>query len=218
MLSITGMTLEQFADLMQGLGYRAEKGEREKVKPVDAVVAETGTPAEGQPVMDAAAAAENTPAAAPAGDGEVAAADVVPEAAAIEDAGVAPVAETAPEAEAAEAVSEVAENETPTGAAADAAVDAPEIEVFYTFTWGGRARQQGAGNRGQRRGQDARGGAGGKGKPRGAKGGPGKPGGKKGGRSQQGGKTYSARPPKKEKQIDPDNPFAAALMGLKQGD
>jgi len=218
MLSITGMTLEQFADLMQGLGYRAEKGEREKVKPVDAVVAETGTPAEGQPVMDAAAEAENTPAAAPAGDGEVAAADVVPEAAAIEDAGVAPVAETAPEAEAAEAVSEVAENETPTGAAADAAVDAPEIEVFYTFTWGGRARQQGAGNRGQRRGQDARGGAGGKGKPRGAKGGPGKPGGKKGGRPQQGGKTYSARPPKKEKQIDPDNPFAAALMGLKQGD
>ena len=32
MLSITGMTLEQFADLMQGLGYKAEKGEREKVK------------------------------------------------------------------------------------------------------------------------------------------------------------------------------------------
>ena len=28
MLSITGMTLDQFADLMQGLGYRAEKGER----------------------------------------------------------------------------------------------------------------------------------------------------------------------------------------------
>ncbi len=32
MLSITGMTLEQFADLMQGLGYTAEKGERAKVK------------------------------------------------------------------------------------------------------------------------------------------------------------------------------------------
>ena len=32
MLSITGMTLEQFADLMQGLGYTAEKGERDKVK------------------------------------------------------------------------------------------------------------------------------------------------------------------------------------------
>ncbi|MEM1006058.1 MAG: helicase-related protein, partial [Pseudomonadota bacterium] len=32
MLSITGMTLEQFADLMQGLGYKAERGEREKVR------------------------------------------------------------------------------------------------------------------------------------------------------------------------------------------
>ena len=32
MLSITGMTLEQFADLMNGLGYKAEKGEREKVR------------------------------------------------------------------------------------------------------------------------------------------------------------------------------------------
>ena len=36
MLSITGMTLEQFAALMEGLGYRAEKGERAKVKPVPA--------------------------------------------------------------------------------------------------------------------------------------------------------------------------------------
>ena len=40
MLSITGMTLEQFADLMQGLGYKGEKGERAKVKaaPADAPV------------------------------------------------------------------------------------------------------------------------------------------------------------------------------------
>ncbi|MDE4061396.1 helicase-related protein [Phaeobacter gallaeciensis] len=223
MLSITGMTLEQFADLMQGLGYRAEKGEREKVKPADAVVAETGTPAAGQPVMDAAAEAENTPAAAPAGEGAAPAADVVPEAAAIADEGVAPIAETGSDAAAEEPVPEVAENETPVGEAADTSVEAPEVEVFYTFTWGGRARQ--GGNRGQRRGQqgqDTRGNAGGgKGKPRGAKGGAGggKPGGKKGGRpQQQGGKTYSARPPKKEKKIDPDNPFAAALMGLKQGD
>jgi ATP-dependent RNA helicase SUPV3L1/SUV3 len=32
MLSITGMTLEQFASLMEGLGYSAEKAEREKIK------------------------------------------------------------------------------------------------------------------------------------------------------------------------------------------
>ncbi len=32
MLSITGLTLEQFSDLMSGMGYRGEKGEREKTK------------------------------------------------------------------------------------------------------------------------------------------------------------------------------------------
>ena len=32
MLSITGMTLDQFADLMAGLGYKGEKGERPKTK------------------------------------------------------------------------------------------------------------------------------------------------------------------------------------------
>ena len=35
MLSITGMTLEQFADLMGGLGYKGEKAERVKVKAVE---------------------------------------------------------------------------------------------------------------------------------------------------------------------------------------
>ena len=35
MLSITGMTLEQFANLMEGLGYSAEKAEREKIKTSD---------------------------------------------------------------------------------------------------------------------------------------------------------------------------------------
>ncbi|MFN3293503.1 MAG: helicase-related protein, partial [Gemmobacter sp.] len=33
MLSITGMTLDQFADLMGGLGYKAERGERPKSRP-----------------------------------------------------------------------------------------------------------------------------------------------------------------------------------------
>ena len=39
MLSITGMTLEQFARLMEGLGYAAEKGERVKVKTAEAPAA-----------------------------------------------------------------------------------------------------------------------------------------------------------------------------------
>ncbi len=37
MLSITGMTQEQFANLMEGLGYSAEKGEREKVKAIEII-------------------------------------------------------------------------------------------------------------------------------------------------------------------------------------
>ncbi|WP_400086880.1 helicase-related protein [Yoonia sp. R78084] len=138
MLSITGMTLEQFADLMTGLGYKAEKGEREKVK---AVAAEA-------PAADAAPAAEVAP------------------------------AESA------------AEEKPDTG---------PEMEVFYTFTWGGRAarpaRPQG----------DAR--PRGKGKPKGK----GKPQG--GGNNKP--QTFQAKP-KREKQIDPDNPFAAALAGFKK--
>lgn len=38
MLSITGMTLDQFADLMAGLGYKGEKAERAKVKTSEPVV------------------------------------------------------------------------------------------------------------------------------------------------------------------------------------
>ncbi|MDA7966679.1 helicase-related protein [Ruegeria sp.] len=177
MLSITGMTLDQFADLMQGLGYKAERGEREKVKP-------TPVEATEQPAAEAAEqpAAEETPAPQGATD-EVSAPAEAP-------------------AEATESTEAAAE------APAAEASDEPEVEVFYTFTWG-RQRQQ---NRGPRREQGQ-----GKGKPRGKpQDGRGKPQGKKGGKP-QGAKSFSSRPPKKEKAIDPDNPFAAALMGLKDG-
>ncbi len=176
MLSITGMTLEQFADLMQGLGYKAERGEREKAKPVptEQPVAE----AEEQPVVD------ETPTANAEAD----------------DVGITTEA-VAEASESTEAAAEAAATEK----SAESKLDEPEIEVFYTFTWG-RQRQQ---NRGPRREQGQ-----GKGKPRGKP--QGKPHGKKGGKP-QGAKTFSSRPPKKEKAIDPDNPFAAALMGLKDG-
>ncbi len=193
MLSITGMTLEQFADLMQGLGYNAEKGERAKVKaaaqPVDAKAKPEGEGAEvaaAEAPQDAAAEKAEAPAEAPA--------DTQPE------------AETPPAEAAADAVVE-----------AEAAVEAPEMEVFYTFTWarkpqGGKGRGRGgdrAANAGGERGQGKReGGRRDGGKPRG-KGGPRRDGGKP-----QGAKTFEARPPKKDT-IDPDNPFAAALMGLK---
>ena len=133
MLSITGMTLDQFADLMAGLGYKADKAEREKVKPATGHVA---TPVEDT-VNTAETAAEETPGAG------------------------------------------------------------PEMEVFYTFTWGGRAARQ----TGRTQGDKPRA----KGKPK-----------KAHGKSQAGGnkpQSYQAKP-KKEKQIDPDNPFAAALAGF----
>ncbi|WP_281972266.1 helicase-related protein [Ruegeria faecimaris] len=177
MLSITGMTLEQFADLMQGLGYKAERAEREKVKPAPAELP----------------AAEAT---------EVAASEEVPAPEGTPEEVAAP---TEASAEATESTEAAAEATAPT-----AATDEPEVEVFYTFTWG-RQRQANQGpRREQRQGQ-------GKGKPRGKpQDGRGKPQGKKGGKP-QGAKTFSSRPPKKEKPIDPDNPFAAALMGLKEG-
>ena len=176
MLSITGMTLEQFADLMQGLGYKAERGEREKVKAAPA------------PVEDAKAEETSEAPEAEASEAEA-------------PAEAAPEPEATPEPEVAEAQAtteaEAAEPEKPAE---------PEIEVFYTFTWGrnlNRGRPQGARRQGQK--------PGGKGKPRpdGKRDRKGKPGG------QDRSKSYSARPPRKEKQIDPDNPFAAALMGLK---
>ncbi len=155
MLSITGMTLEQFADLMQGLGYKAVRGEREKVKAAVKVAIE-------------AEAAE--------------------------------VAEAAPETEELKAEEEIkAEDNTPKEA---------EKEVFYTFTWGqfgaqeAKARRQATKPDGKAKTPGGKPKSRRKGKPDNAK----KPGNSN--KSQ-------ARPPKYEKPIDPDNPFAAALMGLK---
>lgn len=162
MLSITGLTLEQFAALMEGLGYRAERGERPKVRPEP----EPAAPAEAGPASEEAAPPE-------------AAADVAstepsdqPEAASVE-------------------VTEPAE---------------PEIEVFYTFTW--------AGNRGRRDGGARKPGGKQGGRPRGKPHGKG-PKGKRPERETP--KSFESRPPRKDR-IDPDNPFAAALMGLKTKD
>ncbi|MGY9046706.1 hypothetical protein P775_18095 [Puniceibacterium antarcticum] len=265
MLSITGMTLEQFADLMGGMGYKAEKGERTKVKAVDTVVPKDAeaevarpleeTPAEANadtPVFDAGQVAEEG---AITEQPEVT--DAVPEApeavTAVPDVGEAPIseepaepAEPAPEAP----VADVAAEDVPIGTAPDAPVAGGELEVFYSFTWGGNRanrergprREGGQGNRGRRsdttqaggEGAQARGGEGGQrrrpegGQGRGGEGaagerprgkGRGKPGGKPGGnrpeREDKGAKSFEARPPRREKAIDPDNPFAAALMGFK---
>jgi ATP-dependent RNA helicase SUPV3L1/SUV3 len=174
MLSITGMTLEQFADLMQGLGYNAEKGERAKAaaKPADAPAA-------------------NADAAAPATQGQ----DVGQDA---DQAQVEAPAQAEP----------TAASDTADAPAADATP--PEAEVFYTFTWGRRpaARPQNAGRKARAGDRDGGKPARGKGKPKG------KPG--RNDRNDKA-KSFQARPEKKDK-IDPDNPFAAALMGLKGKD
>jgi ATP-dependent RNA helicase SUPV3L1/SUV3 len=209
MLSITGMTLEQFADLMQGLGYRSERGERPKVKPEP----QAGADSE-------AAAGSESPA-------EAGFAGAAPDAEAAPDAGAAPDT-GAVEDQAADQAKEGA------GEGAEAAAQA-ETEVFYTFSWGGNRGGQrgqreggnrqggrprrdagaGGGNRGDRAERGDRGGdrpKGGKGKPRG-KGGPKGDRGDRQGRD-QGPKTFEARPPRKEKPVDPDNPFAV-LAALK---
>jgi ATP-dependent RNA helicase SUPV3L1/SUV3 len=106
----------------------------------------------------------------------------------------APDAEPKPEVDttSAEATPEEATAETP----ADP-VEEDTTEVFYTFTWGGnqdrRAKPQGKREGGKPKG---------KGKPR-QSGDRGKP------------RSFEARPQKKDR-IDPDNPFAQALMGLKE--
>jgi len=216
------MTLEQFADLMQGLGYKAEKGERAKVKPADVVVAEEPNPVEDDtPVMDVSG---NTPEGLlPDAQEEPAPADVADPVAQLEDKGEAPVSAEPAEPVAETPVPDTPEEELLPGETPDAAIAGPEMEAFYTFTWApnrgarrgqGKPRREARGNetprgdKGPRQGRDdrtddrARGKGG---KPKG-KGKPGKT---------DAGKSFEARPPKKEKPIDPDNPFAAALMGLK---
>ena len=226
MLSITGMTLEQFAALMGGLGYKAERAERDKVKAVQTPDPQPDTPTPGP----------DQPAETPTPD------DAPPEAPQPEPADVpdpepaerrpprptrarhprrpkfrfspTPVARRRWKAarrrwqRRGDARSKADGASEDPGAIADGEGgpsvrdDPPETEVFYTFTWGGNrpARQGNQRPRGQ-------------GKPKGQ---GRKPGGKP---SQKGtsSQPHQARPPKREKAIDPDNPFAAALMGLKDG-
>lgn len=150
MLSITGMTLDQFANLMEGLGYKAEKGEREKMKAVS--------------TQAIASEPSETPAEMP---------------------DVAPVELPEPS------------DEPPAGVTLEAPDTGPETEVFYTITWAPKRQQRPPSDKPQRKGP---------------------PKGKRGAKPPRENKaqSFSARPARKEKAIDPDNPFAAALAGLKK--
>lgn len=262
MLSITGMTLEQFSTLMQGLGYRAEKAERPKQRAVE-------------PVVEAAPAPEAVDHEHPLTEEEsVLASDTrakwEAEQAARKEAeatDVATPADGAPEAD---------ETAAPQGdAAVEAAPEAaPEIETYFTFTWAPRPRGNRRPERGERQGGERSGGerSGNAGRSQGPRrdrnaqaggqngaaapaaaeqgqgGAPAKPGGEgksgdkprfegkrrddnrgersdrapkgkprfegKGKPRNDGPKNFEARPPKVEKKIDPDNPFAI-LASLK---
>ncbi|MFZ1469259.1 MAG: helicase-related protein [Paracoccaceae bacterium] len=203
MLSITGMTLDQFADLMAGLGYKGDKAERAKAKPAEAA------PAPAADAVDAAIQAA------------IAAGQPIPEEVSI-------LAPPPPEPEA------PAEGEEPA---------APEMEAFYTFTWAPKPRfqrperparpERAPRPEGQPRGERPSGDRPQGDRPKGDR--PqgerrdrkeaegykgGKPKGKFAGKrddragDKPGAKSYEARPPRHEKPIDPDNPFAA-LMALK---
>ena len=252
MLSITGCTLEQFADLMGGLGFEAISAERPKTtrKPV------TKDKTEGAPVTTDDQATDATPPEGAAEPAETQAVDGPAEAAPAAEAPPAPDAETPPtEAEpplAAETdtvetadVSTEVSPEAPAEATADAET---EVETFYTFRLAPRQRQGRRPQRGRESGdggrqdggkQDANkrdagkreGGKNDGGKNDGAK----RDGGKRDGakrraqdnKPRHGGKgkrdhgkdhdkprTHQASPPRKEKPIDPDSPFAV-LQKLK---
>ncbi|MFN2307501.1 MAG: helicase-related protein [Paracoccaceae bacterium] len=126
MLSITGMTLEQFADLMEGLGYKAEKGERDKVKAAPAAKDRPGdAPGEGLPPAPAPDVPDDVPTEPPAD----APGDTPPPA---------PPSDAPDMAAIGDAATGIAETE-----------DGPEKETFFTFTWGGRP-VRGAKPQGQR--------------------------------------------------------------------
>ena len=137
MLSITGLSLDQFAVLMTGLGYKAEKLERPKVKVVkpQAVVAE---PVAVEVVVEEAVNEVE----APIADQPVA--EDVTEPVIIVDVEIAavPVAETVP-APVADTAQDILVETTPETAEAvveDVVETAPvEMESYYSFTWAGRA-------------------------------------------------------------------------------
>ncbi|PZX16035.1 ATP-dependent RNA helicase SUPV3L1/SUV3 [Palleronia aestuarii] len=201
MLSITGLSLELFAGLMTGLGYRAEKGERPKVRAADvpdpATPGTPGGPAPGpdMPEPPMPGGPEEVPGPGPA-DVPADVPTETPPSTPDERPGEAPdEGPPAPPTEAPD--TDPVPGDVPSMTAGPEA--APEMEVFYTFTWRGNRREN---QRSRPRGQGQR------------------PGGKQAKRKEAAKpaaprREQQAKPQRREKAIDPDNPFAAALMGLR---
>ncbi len=205
MLSITGLTLDQFAKLMRGLGYEAAEGTRLKRRPEPRKTEETAAAAVTDP--DGPGTPTEIPAETPA-----------------ETPPTSPVEtpqQTPPEAP------QEAPTETPDAPPAEVPQDSPtpdeahvelapakaaeEMETFFTFRRAPRQRPERGTRRPQTDGakprEDGRPPL--KGKPRRGAGPKGK-----GSAKPEGAKVTAARPPRVEKPVDPDNPFAA-LMALK---
>ncbi|TYO89592.1 helicase-related protein [Oceanicella actignis] len=226
MLSITGCTLDQFAELMEGLGYKAEKRERPKPAPARAPKATDGA-AESAATQEAAEApaaeapAAETPDAQAAQAPAQAEASEAPESAAdapqtAQDS-AAPAAEAKSEAPAPEAEAEATDG---TDAPAEDAPPQVEMQTYYVFTWAPRPRREGGRGRraeGARPAQGRRAAEGGKGRddarPKGKPRGKPKPKGK-GAPRDEAPRQFAARPPRQDKPVDPDSPFAA-LLALK---
>lgn len=203
MLSITGMTLEQFADLMTGLGYKAEKAERVKVK-VAEPVALPDAPVSTAPI--------------PEGESVLSPPPVEPPPAPVADAD----AEPAPvEMEAYYSFSWAPKprfqrpergGDRPNRTERPQGGDRPKRAEGGDRPKGDRPqgdrpqgdRPQGDRPQGERREGGFKGGNKGKG---------GKPE-RRDGNKPGGAKAFEARPPRAEKPIDPDNPFAV-LAALK---
>ncbi len=216
MLSITGMSAEQFADLMGGLGYKATKGERVKVRAAAPVVVDDtprvnpiteeesvfAAPEVVEPAAEAAPEMESfytytwapkprfeRPARRPEGEGQ----PKENRNDARADAGRKGGGQNRGQKRASQG-SEPAKDGAPTAAAAaDGAASArPDRRNDRGSTKGDRKDgARGGGDRADRKGAD-------RDKPRDDF----KP------------KSFEARPTRPEKPIDPDNPFAA-LMALK---
>lgn len=246
MLSITGMTLDQFADLMGGLGYKGEKAERPKARRA-AVVAPVAPLAEGAvpaPIPEEVSVLAPEPA-EPVAESAEAGADVAADAEAVVETEAyytftwapRPRHDRGPRRDGGR------EGQAPRGPRREGqARDGQPREGQARDGQPRAAQPAGEGaprpDRGPRPPRDGdRPARSGDGKPRedrprsDAPRGEGKPEGRredhrKGGKPGQGGhhgkdkprghepKSYEARPPKADKPIDPDNPFAA-LLALK---
>ncbi|MBC2833907.1 helicase-related protein [Paragemmobacter straminiformis] len=206
MLSITGMTLDQFADLMAGLGYKGEKAERPKAKVVEP--AKLDAPQSTAPIPEEVSVLAPPPEPEPVAEEGAEAAPVEMEAYytftwAPKPRFQRPERGPRPERGAPRGP-KPAEGEKPAG---EAGAERPKGE-----------RPQGERrDRGGERGGEGKGGGYKGNKPKGGK--PGDRGDRGGDRGERGGKpqgakSFEARPPRAEKPIDPDNPFAV-LAALK---